>query len=47
MPVQTFVENGVWIIFNKRYKISGYGKNRKEAEKMFKFCVDEYLKWRK
>src|SRR6478609_5687572 len=32
-----------YIVYNKRYNISGYGKTLKKAIEMFKFTVDDIL----
>lgn len=32
-----------YIVYNKRYNISGYGKTLKQAVKMFKSTIDEIL----
>lgn len=33
-----------WIVYCKKYGISGYGKTRTQAMKMFKFTIEEILK---
>lgn len=43
-PVKIFKERNSWIVYNKKHEISGYGKTKQRAIKMFKFCVSEFLK---
>lgn len=33
-----------WIVYCKKYGISGYGKTKQKAEEMFKFTLEEILK---
>lgn len=39
--------HGIWIAYNEKYDISGYGNTKQKAEKMFQFMVLEILAFTK
>lgn len=47
IPVKVKREAGCVIYYNPKYNISGYGKTAKQADQMFKFCLDDILKFTK
>jgi|CXWL01.1.fsa_nt_gi hypothetical protein len=36
-------KRGAWLVYSKKYQISGYGKTRKRAMEMFEFVVKDIL----
>lgn len=47
IPAKIFKEGNSWIAYSKKYDISGYGKTKERAVKMFKFVVLDILKYTK
>lgn len=45
IPVKVKREEKHFIVWNKRYNISGYGNTIKEAVGMFRVCADEALRF--
>lgn len=45
LPVKMRKTKDIWICQNKKYNLNGYGFSKKEAIDMFKFSVEEYLKY--
>lgn len=40
-------QSSCWIYYNRKYNIYGYGKTTKEADKSFRFTLNEILKHKK
>lgn len=38
-------KSGIWIIYSKKFGISGYGNTKKRAKKMFLFVVKDILQY--
>ena len=36
-------KGGIWLVYSKKFQISGYGKTKKRAMDMFKFVVKDIL----
>ena len=36
-------KGGIWLVYSKKFQISGYGKTKKRAMEMFEFCVKDIL----
>lgn len=47
IPITVKQDRGTWIMYNKKYNISGYGKTKMEAREMFQFCVNDILNFKK
>ena len=36
-------KGGIWVAYSKKFQISGYGRTKKRATKMFDFVVKDIL----
>ena len=36
-------KGGIWLVYSKKYQLSGYGKTKKRAMEMFEFVVKDIL----
>lgn len=46
IKARVFKENGIWIIYHKRFNVSGYGKTKRKAQIMFNYCINDILKFK-
>ena len=38
-------KSGTWIVYSKKFDISGYGNTKKRAQKMFLFAIKEIISY--